>query len=477
MLSPLFNRSFHKTGRPHWFAGLCVTSCCRRLEAALVGIHGSGTDALIETGRGLAFDLPEAIRRDCCASWQPDFQSKRNNGGRDKDVSKSGKDAAVPSMNGMTPRLRTPAKSLLTEIQEEAVRELLTGANVAPSELLAIGVYDPGVWFAENLSNMEVAKPLRMDGVENLVRLLQGMKPVFCEPLSDTIALATRTRHNVLDAFPAMDASTGGQGGPFLPLAYWAMLHSHERHRLLLDLGQEARITFLPNSARGNKSQIGYGSAGACGGLIDPIVQALTEGEQSHDDGGRLAVQGKKLPELCELLSRMEGFDVPATPSHWSPLAPFLVAKQVHTIFDQVRLKNWSLRDVLHTVVESTACRIARAVRLQFGPMLTDAELILTGGGRLHGHLLQKLQQELGYGKLLLAENHGIFPDTLDASAIALMTSLAVHQIPGNLPHLTGAETDRVPGRFIPGSPQNWQRLVQHMATIKPAVCSLRSAM
>ena len=450
-----------------------MTSGCRRLEAALVGIQSFGTDTQIEMGYGLAFDLPDSIRHDYYAKWQSNF-GKRSTGGKDNGMSKTGKDAALPSLKGMTPRLKT--RGALLDIQEETIRELLTIANVAPSELLAVGVYDSGVWFVDDFPDMDVAKSPRIGDLENQVRVLQGMKPVFCEPLSDTIGLATRTGYNVLDAFPAMDLATGGQGGPFLPLPYWAMLHSGERHRLLLDLGQEARITFLPNSSSGHKSQIGYGSAGACGSLIDPIVQALTEGEQRHDDGGRLAVQGEKLPELREFLAKMEEFDVPATPSHWSPLAPLLAAKQVNAIFEQVRLKNWSLRDVLCTVVDAIACRVARAVRMQFGPMLADAELLVMGDGRLHGILMKKLQQELGCDKFILLEDLDYNPNLLDASAIAVLTSFAVNQIPGNLSHLTGAETNRVLGRFIPGSPQNWQKLVQIMATIKPAVRSLRSA-
>ena len=453
-----------------------MTSCCRRLEAALVGIHGSGTDSLVETGHGLAFDLPETIRQDYCAKWLPGFGGRQNSGGIDNGMSKYGKDATLPSFSGTTSRLRAKARKLLVDIQEETVRELLTTAHVAPSDLFAIGVHDPGVWLFEDDSDMDVIKSLRIGNIDNQGKILRNIKPVFCEPLSDTTALAARTGYNVFDAFPAMDLSVGGQGGPFLPLPYWAMLHSFERHRLLLDLGQEARITFLPNSSYGCKSQIGYGSAGACGSLIDPIVQALTDGEQSYDDGGRLAAQGEKLPELREFLARLEGLDVPATPSHWSPLASFLAARQMSEIFGQVRLKNWSLRDVLCTVAESVACRIARAVRLQFGPMLTDAEMLVTGGGRLHGILMKKLRAELGCEKPLLPETSGVTPDTLDASAIAVLTSLAVNQIPCNLPQLTGAETDRVLGRIIPGSPQNWHKLVQLMATVKPAVRSLRSA-
>lgn len=474
MLSRFFHRPDHTTPIKHWFAGLYMTSCCRRLESALVGIQSLGTDTRIEMGYGLAFDLPDSIRHDYFAKWQSNF-GKRNSGGKDNGMSKSGKDAAIPSLNGMTPRLAT--RGALLDIQVETIRELLTVANVAPTELLAVGVQDPGVWFVENFPDTDVAKSPRTGDMENQVRALQGMKSVFCEPLSDTIALAMRTGYNVLDAFPAMDLATGGQGGPFLPLPYWAMLHSGERHRLLLDLGQEARITFLPNSSCGYKSQIGYGSAGACGSLIDPIVQALTEGEQRHDDGGRLAVQGEKLPELRAFLAGREGFDVPATVSLWSPVASFLAAKHVSAIFEQARLKNWSLRDVLCTVVDSVACRIARAVRVQFGPMVADAELIVTGGGRLHGVLMKKLHQELGCDKLILLESLDYNPHLLDASAIAVLTSFAVNQIPGNLAHLTGAETNRVLGRIIPGSPQNWQKLVQRMASVKPAVRSLRSAM
>ena len=478
MLSRFFTRPYHNSPTTLWFAGIYMTSSCRRLEAALVGIHSLGTDSLVEIGHGLAFDLPESIRQDYCTKWPPDFGGKRSNGTNDIGMSKTPKDTEIASLKGITPRLQTKARNLLANIQEETIHELLTIANIAPSELIAIGIHDPGVWFVDEFPDPDGGKLSQIDDIENQARSLSSFKPVFCEPLSDTIALATRTGYSVFDAFPAKDLSVGGQGGPFLPLTYWAMLHSHERHRLLIDLGQEARITFLPNSSCGYKSQIGYGSAGACGSLIDPIVQALTNCEQSYDDGGRLAAQGEKLPDFHDFLVRLEGRDIQATPSHWSPLAPFLAARQVGEIFGHVRLKNRSLRDIHCAVVDSVACRIARAVRMQFGPMLADAELIITGGGRHHGILMKKLLQELGckQDKMVLPENIGFDPGILDASAVAVLTSLAINQIPCNLPHLTGAETDCVLGRIIPGSPQNWQKLVHLMATVKPAIRSLRSA-
>lgn len=481
----MFNTFRKKTEQTSWFGGLHVTSCCRRLEAALVGISGSGTETLIKTGYGLSFDLPEYIRHDYYRVRGPDKNGAKNgvkqdNKGNDKGLSSFGKEAGLPllpeSRRGTTPRLSTAKRNSLSDIQEETLRELLTVANVAPSDLLVVGVNDPGVWFAENFSDMEVGKSPRIGDFEKSVCQIEAMRPVFREPLSDTTTLATRTGYNVLDALPATDLSVGGHGGPFFPLACWALLHSGERHRLLLDLGQEARITFLPNSSREGKRRIGYGSAGACGSVIDPIVQALTRGEQTIDEGGRLSVQGEKLPELREFLARLETLDVPSTPMHWSPFAPILAARQTNALFAQIRLKDWSLRDTLCTVVESVACRIARAVRQQFGPILSDVELIVTGGGRHHGILMKTLQRELGCEKLVLLETLGYNPEIFDATATAVLTALTVNQVPGNLPHLTGAETDRVLGRFLPGSPQNWQRLVRLMADIKPAVRSLRSA-
>ena len=476
----LFNLPRKNAESTTWFAGLLVTSCCRRLEASLVGVDGSTIGSRVKTGYGLSFELPEQIRRDYCETLRPLDGAQRNNRGNDNGLSSFGKEAGFPlspaSRNGLTPRLSTAKRNSLLEIQEETLRELLTAANVAPSDLLVIGVQDPGVWFAEKFSDTEVGSSPGIGDFETSFRELGERKPVFRESLSDTTALATRTGYNVLEAFPTTDLSVGGQGGPLFPLAYWALLHSSERHRLLLDLGQEARITFLPNSSSGNKRQIGYGSAGACGSLIDPIVQMLTNGEQSFDDGGRLSVQGEQLPELRELLTRLGKWDVPSIPSHWSPFAPIFAARQTAALFEQIRLKNWSLRDVLCTVVESVACRIARTLRSQFGPILSDAELIITGGGRRHGILLKTLQRELGCEKIILLDKLGYVPEQFDASALAMLTALTVNQVPGNLPHLTGAETDRILGRFIPGSPQNWQRLVRFMADIKPAVRSLRSA-
>ena len=488
-MMPFFtNRPLKKDKTPCWFAGLHVTACCRRLEAALIGIHGYGTDCLVEIGHGLAIDLPPEFRLDIETAAHQDRDNAHGKKGHGKGLSQHGRDAApflqtCAAENVLqAPSLKT--RAALLAIQEETIRELLTSGGVAPSELLAIGVHDPGLWsadipadtFPETYNDKDVDSSPRIGDISYSRKKFRDNKPgsTFYAPLSDTAGLAARTGHNVLEALPVTDLSTGGQGGPLFPLAYWAILHSNERHRLLLDLGQDTRITFLPNSLHGNKSQIGYGFAGACGSLIDPIVQALTSNEQKHDDGGRLSVQGTLLPELQESLARWGEQNASTLPLHWSPFSGVFGAEQAKSILEAARRKNWPLRDVLCTVVEAIACRIARALRVQFGPILAGSEVLLAGGGRRHGDLVRKLKRELAGTKFLPLESLKVNPETLDASALAVLTSLTINQVPGNLPHLTGAETDRVLGRLIPGSPQNWQKLIRAMSEAQPTMRTLR---
>ena len=53
---------------------------------------------------------------------------------------------------------------------------------------------------------------------------------------------------------------------------------------------------------------------------------------------------------------------------------------------------------------------------------------------------------------------------------------LYLDSIPANATAITGTETPRILGRLTPGSPQNWQRLLQLYTGSVPVVRPLRSA-
>jgi len=64
----------------------------------------------------------------------------------------------------------------------------------------------------------------------------------------------------------------------------------------------------------------------------------------------------------------------------------------------------------------------------------------------------------------------------LDALVAAILGMFHIDQLPGNLPRLTGATSQRILGRLTPGRPSNWRQLIRAMAQYHPAPMKLKDA-
>ena len=64
----------------------------------------------------------------------------------------------------------------------------------------------------------------------------------------------------------------------------------------------------------------------------------------------------------------------------------------------------------------------------------------------------------------------------LDALVAAILGMFHIDQLPGNLPRLTGATSQRILGRLTPGRPANWRQLIRAMAQYHPAPMKLKDA-
>ena len=110
----------------------------------------------------------------------------------------------------------------LADVQISIVRRLLSSAAVPASDVLVLGVHDPGLWHYTR----------------------EG--PVGYASLCDAASLAERSGMNVVDAFPARDLTGGGLGGPVTAIPQWLLLRESNRTRLLLNVGRTVRLTYLP---------------------------------------------------------------------------------------------------------------------------------------------------------------------------------------------------------------------------------------
>lgn len=93
-------------------------------------------------------------------------------------------------------------------------------------------------------------------------------------------------------------------------------------------------------------------------------------------------------------------------------------------------------------------------------------EEIITIGMSQPDHLIAALSSSGLAAAELPARAETRFPtaDHLAAVTSAMWGMLFVDQMPGNLPELTGASSQRVLGRVVPGRPFAWRTLVQNMS-------------
>jgi anhydro-N-acetylmuramic acid kinase len=72
-------------------------------------------------------------------------------------------------------------------------------------------------------------------------------------------------------------------------------------------------------------------------------------------------------------------------------------------------------------------------------------DVIICGGGRLNGALMNAISKELGFA-VYKSEDFGIDGDFLEAALLAWVAFCTVNGLPANVPTVTGASGGRVLG-------------------------------
>ena len=428
MVDPLrFDAGLAPNG-PRWLIGVEVSPDCDRLAAALVAAVGRGIDLRVEVADvSVAPVAPETtalfsqLTRPGLVSTDSDFAGR------------------ITSLSAQ-----------LAEAEALVVGNLIARSETGPSQLLAVGVHDPGLW--------------------SYGKALSGGYLGLC----DAARLAELTQANVIDAFPARDVARGGQGGPITALAEWILLKDPKRNRVLLDLGRTVRMSYLPcdsihhAAARILSFEVGPGMR-----MLDQLTQRLTGGEHPYDPGGRMAVQGRRIDELQEHWLADPYFRRPLP--RWQPRG----VRPERFLLDAVQMavdSGWSVRDMLCTATHFLAETIALAVRRCLPRDAVIGEILLTGGGQHNGMLLQEIAVRLPNVPIVRMSSFGATGEALGPACVALLALFHLDEVPANHSAVTGTEAPRVLGRLTPGSPQSWKRLLAELAGTAPSVRPLRAA-
>jgi anhydro-N-acetylmuramic acid kinase len=435
---------------PRWFAGISVSSGCRRIEAAMIGIHGRGSGAPLEIRKSISYDIPFEITaaynslQEIFTNNTESLQTPRRPNSGLADIADTGNVSGFLSLYHHVLRE-------LASVEEEAIDDIISESHLSKNDVLAVGLHDAGI-------------------------RLQTPNGLFYRSLCDASYLAEQTGLNIVDSFSSQDTAAGGNGGPVLTLPSWIFLKSESSVRMLLDLGRTARITVFPRSENVFSYQkILNCDLVPCGSLLDALTYKLTQGKSSIDIGGRLTVQGCQIQTL---LNEFRNIQFPA--ENWSPLG-LSAESYLRTAFC-LNGSEYSYQDILCTascfIAESIVSGLRRIIASQGNTHRDDMpEILVSGGCRMHGMIMNLISTNLKRQKLIQITELGILPETFDAVCTALLTVMAIDNIPSNIPSITSCDTSKPLGKITAGSATNWHRLVQEMSRTKPTARPLRSAM
>jgi anhydro-N-acetylmuramic acid kinase len=197
--------------------------------------------------------------------------------------------------------------------------------------------------------------------------------------------------------------------------------------------------------------------------LLDCLIQQLSNGKEKLDAGGRLAVQGRLLPELLHRWMHHPYFLRRFPKSlHRSSFAEEF-ARQTVALAQQPA---WSSCDLLCTANHLIARMVGDALHRLLDKQGQCRRILLTGGGVRNGLLRRLLEERVPSGlRVEVSDTRGVPADAKEAMAAALLGCLTLDGVAGNVPLATGASGERLLGALTPGSLANWSRCLQWMTS------------
>ena len=251
--------------------------------------------------------------------------------------------------------------------------------------------------------------------------------------LVNAALLAELTGIRVVCDFRSRDIAAGGEGAPLVPAFHQGVFASPSQSRAVVNIGGIANITCLPRSGAVTGFDCGPGNA-----LMDGWIGRHRA--EAYDRGGAWGARGKVLPELAARMLAHEFFK--RRPPKSTGRETFNLAW-----VDGLLAGDEAAADVQATLCEVTAAGIAGALQ-QYCPQAL--QIFLCGGGARNDLLRARLAALLPGRVIGTTDSLGIAAESVEAAAFAWLAQRTLHNLPGNLPAVTGANGPRVLGAIYP---------------------------
>ncbi|WP_210473166.1 anhydro-N-acetylmuramic acid kinase [Vibrio crassostreae] len=247
----------------------------------------------------------------------------------------------------------------------------------------------------------------------------------FTMQLGDANIIAAKTQIQTVADFRRKDMALGGQGAPLVPAFHHTIFHPQDSSVVVLNIGGISNISVL----RPNQPTLGY-DTGPGNMLMDAWVDKHTGKKFDHD--AQFALKGQLNQALLEQL---------LNESYLSQIPPKSTGRELFNLpwLEQqlTEFKYLAAEDVQRTLCEYTALTIANEVETY--RLGNQPALYVCGGGTRNPLLMKRLSELLSSWEVDSTTSKGVDADYMEAMAFAWLAQRHVHQLPSNLPEVTGA--------------------------------------
>ncbi len=252
--------------------------------------------------------------------------------------------------------------------------------------------------------------------------------------LGDPSVIAAGSEIDTVADFRSKDVALGGQGAPLVPPFHQALFGLPVVARAVVNVGGIANVTLLP----GNEgTDIVAFDTGPGNTLLDQWVKLHRN--EAYDTGGVWAKSGETQPKLLEIFLSEPYFH--RSPPKSTGREDFNMA-WVHRALRQAGVQYRPV-DVQRTLLELTSRTIVSQI-LRYLPTCT--QLVLCGGGARNPLLVDTLRQLATPWTVNLSDELGVPANAIEAMAFAWLAYRRLHDLPGNLPSVTGASRSTLLG-------------------------------
>ena len=381
--------------------GLMSGTSVDSVDAALVEIKNSGTDAKVEQVDYISFPFPGGLK---------EFILNNSNPG-------SGNVTDICRLN-----------FLIALVYVDAVKKILAKNKLKPDDIDFIGSHG---------QTIHHLPPGKTNSDENN---FFGYSFGSTLQIGDPAVIAKRTGILTVGDFRTGDMALKGEGAPLVPYFDYVLFRSKKKNRALLNIGGISNITYIKKNSPPEET-IAF-DTGPGNMMIDLLAKKLFNID--YDNNGKIAASGKLNPVLFEKIIETDEFISKKPPK--STGREYYGMNFINKILNS-KSPQINNEDIISTVTEFTAYAVYKNFELHIKEF--PDELYVSGGGAENRYLVKKLSSYFGKTtKLRKIDFTGITSDAKEAVCFAFLANETVCFKPSNIPNVTGALKPTILGKI-----------------------------